>query len=771
VALTAAPAVAGSVQSQEWWLQTLQVTRAWHSTHGRGVTVAVLDTGVDPRQPDLAGSVVTGPDYTGSGRRPGGPFWGMRGTAVASLIAGHGHGSGGKAGIVGVAPAATILSVRVTLEPSDPRLGDAKIAAALPGAIAQGIMYAVSHHAAVIDLPLDPVTTPGAPGAGGSAAEKAAVDYALAHNVLLVAPAGDDMTGSGAVNYPAAYLGVISVGAVDSAFTRAYYSSSQPYVTLTATGDGLIAATMPSGYAQMSSTAAASAMVAGAAALVRARYPALNPSQVTSALMQSATHPPPAGKHDGAGAGTVDAAAALATAESMAPPAPTPGPAAAQSSNVFTGAPFATGVVVLIIAVTVLGLTFSRRRGHLRAAPAGASTSPPAAPPNGGSPGGTAAFGELAPFPGPAALGELAPFPGPAALGRPDGAPRQDSPPPPPAIALIGVGKVHRPRRAWWWPLKRLGSPVVAVEQLSFAVPEGKVFGLLGPNGSGKSTTVNLINGLAPPTAGQVRIFGMDPRRDRRQVLSRLGTVPQETALLGELTARANLEFHAGLYTHGLSRQERAARIDRALDLADLANRQHHKVKTFSGGMKRRLAIARQMLHDPDLLILDEPTLGVDPQNCLSIWQAIRDLAAAGKTILVTTNNLAEAERLCDQIAIIDNPKKRHGEGSLVTIGTPDELRQAHGETVVSLQLRGPTAAIGQALEGLRQLDGVSGVTSEPDPLLDDTCMVTVTTHGANPAAAIANAVSGHGELAGLSVHEPQLDEAFFRLTGVAARD
>jgi hypothetical protein len=548
LALTAAPAAAESVPGQEWWLQTLHVTQAWHSTHGRGVTVAVLGTGVDPRQPDLAGSVVTGPDYTGSGRRPGGPFWGLQGTAVASLVAGHGQGHGGQAGLMGVAPAATILSVRVTLEPGDPLLADPKIAGALPGAIAEGIMYAVSHHAAVIDLPLDPVTTKGAPGAGGSAAEKAAVGYALAHNVVLVAPAGDDMTGSGAVNYPAAYPGVIAVGAVNSAFTKAYYSSSQPYVTLTAPGDGVTAATMPSGYVQMSSTAAASAMVAGAAALIRAQDPALNPSQVTSALLQSTTHPPPAGKQNGAGAGTVDAAAALTTAESMAPPAPAPSPVAAPPSNMFTGAPFVAGVAVLILAMTVLGLTFARRRGRLRAAPAGASAGLPAAPPNGAAalPAEASSLLPTAPPNGATSvtvLGELAPYPVPEAAGRPASGPRQDSPPP--AIALMGVGKVHKPRRAWYWPLKRLGGTVVAVDQLSFAVPQGVVFGLLGPNGSGKTTTINMINGLAAPTAGQVRIFGMAPRgRDRLKVLSRLGTVPQETALNVELTARDNVAFH-----------------------------------------------------------------------------------------------------------------------------------------------------------------------------------------------------------------------------------
>ena len=234
---------------------------------------------------------------------------------------------------------------------------------------------------------------------------------------------------------------------------------------------------------------------------------------------------------------------------------------------------------------------------------------------------------------------------------------------------------------------------------------------------------------------------------------------------------RTYLEFHAGLYTHGLSRQERAARIDRALDMAGLADRQDARVGTFSGGMKRRLAIARQMLHDPDLLILDEPTLGVDPQNCRKIWQYIRELAAAGKTVLVTTNNLAEAEALCDQIAIIDNPARRGGEGSLVTIGTPDELRQAHGATVASLQLRGPAAAIDQALEDLRRLDGVSDVTSEPHPTLADTCMVTVTTHATSPSAAIANAVSGYVELVAMDVQAAGLDEAFFSLTGAATRD
>ena len=174
LALNAAPtpADADSVRNQEWWLQALHVTQAWQSTRAGGVTVAVLGTGVYPKQADLRGAVTTGPDYTNSSRVRGGPFWGTEGTAIASLIAGRGHGANAGAGIMGVAPAASILSVRVTLEGDDPLLTDANIGGGLPDAIARGIRYAVNHHASVIDLPLDPVTVPGSPGVGGGSARR-----------------------------------------------------------------------------------------------------------------------------------------------------------------------------------------------------------------------------------------------------------------------------------------------------------------------------------------------------------------------------------------------------------------------------------------------------------------------------------------------------------------------------------------------------------------------------------------------------------------------
>ncbi len=326
IAAASSPALADQVRRNEWWLRALHVTNAWETTRGSGVTIAVLDTGVDPAQADLTGSVTTGPDYTNSGRTASGQYWGIHGTEVASLIAGHGHGPGQANGIIGIAPAAKILSVRVTLESNDPMLSNQTIAAGLPNAIARGIRYAVRHDASVIDLPLDPVTTSGAPGSGGSSAERAAIDYAIAKKVILVAPAGDGGAGTDPVNYPAAYPGVIAVGAFDRHFVKAPFTSHQSYVLVTAAGAGVAAASpsgnaaaSPSGnYPQLNSTSAASAMVAGIVALIRAQFPALTPAQITHAITASTVYHPPGGRANGSGFGTVDAAKALTAAAGIA---------------------------------------------------------------------------------------------------------------------------------------------------------------------------------------------------------------------------------------------------------------------------------------------------------------------------------------------------------------------------------------------------------------------------------------------------------------------
>jgi hypothetical protein len=331
---------ADQVRQNEWWLNALHVTQAQQATQGAGVTIALLDTGVDPQQPDLAGSVLPGPDYTNSGEKLGSQFYGIHGTAMASLIVGHGHGSGNADGVLGVAPAAKLLSVRVALDAGDPLLEDSTAVSGLPAAIAAGIRYAVSNGAQVIDLPLDPgqsvnslvatptpAPAPNAPvtpleaaqqtAAGGSAAEKSAVAYALSKGVVLVAPGGDNGAGTDDPNFPASYPGVISVGAFNSSFTKAAFSSHQPYVSLTAAGSGMTAAT-PTGYTAVSSTSAASAIVTGMAALIKSEYPELTPAQISQALTTSTVFRPPNGMSDGSGHGTADAARALAAAKSIA---------------------------------------------------------------------------------------------------------------------------------------------------------------------------------------------------------------------------------------------------------------------------------------------------------------------------------------------------------------------------------------------------------------------------------------------------------------------
>jgi ABC-2 type transport system ATP-binding protein len=303
-----------------------------------------------------------------------------------------------------------------------------------------------------------------------------------------------------------------------------------------------------------------------------------------------------------------------------------------------------------------------------------------------------------------------------------------------------------------------------AVSQLSFEVGRGQVFGLLGPNGSGKTTTINMISGLIPPTSGTVSILGMkvDARRTRRSVRNVMGTVPQETALYNELSAWANMAFHADLY--GIPRQEKAERIATLLRVVSLADRADSRVGTFSGGMKRRLAIARALLHDPEVIILDEPTLGVDVHARAAIWGYIRDLRDRGKTILMTTNQLEEAQELCDELAIIDH-------GQLAAAGTPGRLRRSYGATTVSLQVQTMAAAstLEFALEELRQLAGIRDVTARPEGQTSHLLNVTTQDHGT--IADIVAATSRWCVIADVAIRETSLDEAFLSLTGRELRD
>ncbi len=388
VGLTAGPGLADQVRDHEWWLGEIHVTQAWQVSRGAGVTVALLDTGVVASQPDLSRSVITGPDYTRSGRQQGDTYWGVHGTAMAVLIAGHGHGPAHADGIIGIAPKAKILSLRVNLERDDPLRADAAAASRLPAAIATGIRYAVRHGAQVIDLPLDPgaAGTDGiqaaAAAAGGSAAERRAVAYALARGVVLVAPAGDDGPGPGQVNYPAAYPGVIAVGAFDEGFAKAGFSSRRSYVTLTAPGEGVITASYPTGYTTVGSTGAASAEVAGMAALIRARYPHLTPRQVSQALIDGARFGHAAGHKNGSGYGTADAQQALSAAKieaaslpassasGTAPPGGRHGSAAHRHAALLRdGIIVGIGLLLLVLLALVVWV---RRRRHAPSEPSDA---------------------------------------------------------------------------------------------------------------------------------------------------------------------------------------------------------------------------------------------------------------------------------------------------------------------------------------------------------------------------------------------------------------
>jgi serine protease len=411
-------AAGDKIRRAEWWLSRLHVTQAWQSSQGAGVTVALLSTGVLTSHPDLAGSVTTGPDFTGSVESPASITWGIEGTSAASIIAGHGDNTGNADGLIGIAPKAHILSIRVAFDAADALNASSSAVGRLPGAIAEGIRYATDHGAKVIDLPLDPSTlasdgaaTGGlAAAAGGSAAERSAISYAASKGAVLIAPAGDNGADGDTSSFPASYPGVIAVGAVDQHSNRADFSTRQSYVAMTAPGVDVTTASRPSGYRTMSTTDAASAMATGVAALIRARYPSLSSTQVRQALVKGSTSPPATGIA-GDGAGTLDALRAMqagfaiavptsaarpstpaatvpATAPAAAQPLPAPakpGTAGMARSALRDAACAAGGLIVLLLGV-LLGLRLWRRRSEQDTGPAPEPRTllnPPSGPPSG----------------------------------------------------------------------------------------------------------------------------------------------------------------------------------------------------------------------------------------------------------------------------------------------------------------------------------------------------------------------------------------------------
>jgi lipooligosaccharide transport system ATP-binding protein len=225
---------------------------------------------------------------------------------------------------------------------------------------------------------------------------------------------------------------------------------------------------------------------------------------------------------------------------------------------------------------------------------------------------------------------------------------------------------------------KRYGDRI-AVAGIDFEVEPGICFGFLGPNGAGKTTTMKMIYGLATVDGGELTVLGMDANRERREIKSRIGVVPQETNLDGDLTVRENLLQQARYF--GIDEQKAAGRATELLEFSLLSERADDRINALSGGMKRRLLISRALMGDPELVVLDEPTTGLDPQARLAVWGALDRLRRRGVTLLLTTHYMEEAERLCDRLVIMD-------EGRIVTNGKPSDLVRDHvGREVLELRL------------------------------------------------------------------------------------
>lgn len=311
--LPAVPARADAIRDQQWGLQAMHTDEAWRTTRGRGITVAVVDTGVDGSLPDLAGQVLPGKDMIGFGARRGDRSWARHGTAMAGIIAGRGHGAGRGDGVLGVAPEAKILPVRVILEASDPARAEARESRG--AALADGIRWAADHGADVINLSLGDDSESAHPEAG----EDAAIQYALKKGAVVVASSGNGGEKGDHVSYPAAYPGVIAVAAVDRYGTHAAFSTRRWYTTVSAPGVDIVVPAPDRQYYVEWGTSAAAAFVSGAVALVRSAHPGLTPAQIKRLLADTARGASGPGHDDARGYGIVDPAAALEAGAALRP--------------------------------------------------------------------------------------------------------------------------------------------------------------------------------------------------------------------------------------------------------------------------------------------------------------------------------------------------------------------------------------------------------------------------------------------------------------------
>ncbi|WAZ20552.1 type VII secretion-associated serine protease mycosin [Streptomyces cinnabarinus] len=313
LALVPTTAHADGIRGRQWALEAMHTQEAWQTTKGEGITVAVLDTGVDDEHPDLAGNVLKGKDLVGFGAGRGDRAWARHGTAMAGIIAGHGHGYDNADGVMGIAPEAKILPVRVILEDGDS--ARAKARTTRGNALAEGIRWAADHGADVINLSLGDDSKSAHP----EPAEDEAVQYALKKGAVVVASAGNGGEKGDHISYPAAYPGVIAATAVDKFGTRASFSTRRWYATVSAPGVDVIIADPDRKYYEGWGTSAAAAFVSGAVALVKAAHPGLTPAQIKKLLEDTARNAPAGGRDDSRGYGFIDPAAAIEKAAGLKP--------------------------------------------------------------------------------------------------------------------------------------------------------------------------------------------------------------------------------------------------------------------------------------------------------------------------------------------------------------------------------------------------------------------------------------------------------------------
>ena len=295
---------------------------------------------------------------------------------------------------------------------------------------------------------------------------------------------------------------------------------------------------------------------------------------------------------------------------------------------------------------------------------------------------------------------------------------------------------------------KKFGK-LVAVDNISFQVPRGEIFGFLGPNGAGKTTTINILCTLLKPSGGRASVNGYDVLKERREVQRSIGLVFQDPTLDDYLTADQNLRFHA--YAYGVPANVREKRMQELMELVELQDRRKNKVSTYSGGMKRRLEIARGLLHHPSVLFLDEPTLGLDPQTRRRIWEHVLTLRQQEDlTIFLTTHYMDEAEH-CERIAVIDN-------GRIIALDTPDNLKDSLGGDLVTLEAKDAQEAVAE----LKERYDIS-------PEVNDGMVTFSVPHG---DTFLPEFVRGfRSGLLSINVRRPTLDDVFLKLTGHAIRD